>query len=322
MSQALKQSTHLFADEEYTPRIIVWQLSDVASSTSFSKHETLLTIESIARTGRPIVVLTGDSVLKFPDIYEVIEYGFALGLKMIIEAPPQDITMEVMKTYSVFGKKIFRIIVDDCITENSETRFQETRELQILRDCIRRMRQFGFEIHFSITIHTPDIRKLAYYHDYAFRSRADGLYCHLRFDKLPPQNGANGENHEITKFIKSIATMKGFSPKQMYFSPQCVKYSYSSHSHTMQDADSAEAEWNHSCLAGKTFAFITSDGKVHLCEGMQFECGNLRDNGFDFKEIWNSSEQFCRLRADQQSCEDTRSYLSKTHTRQLPTTDV
>jgi hypothetical protein len=309
MLMSPNKSAQLFPEEKYTPRIIVWQLTTTTTAPSFSKQEAIFTIDSIAQTGHPIVVLTGHNVLKFPDLYEIIEYGFALGLKIIIEAPPQDITVEILKRCSSFGKKIFRIIVDDCITENPETRFQEKAELKILRECIRRMRQYNFEIHFSITVHFPDVRKLAFYHDYAIRSSADGLYCHLRFQ----QNDSHGHHHEITTFIQSIAKMKGFSPKNMYFSPQCVKYSYHKQSGGQTGEKNRRSEWNHSCLGGKTFAFINSEGKVLPCEGIPLECGNLRENGFDFTEIWHSSEHFCRLRANKLSCEDA-------HSCHLPTT--
>lgn len=317
MTPLVNNSNDLFPDDEYSPRIVVWQLADLFSNVQFSKHECILTIDSISRTGRPIVVLRGPGILHYPGLFEIIEYGFALGLKMIVEAPPQDITLDVIKKFGAFGKKIFRIIVDDCITESPETRFQEKNELKILRECIQRLRRYGFEVHFSITVHDPDIRKLAFYHDYAFRTRADGLYCHLKFDKLPKQKKQEITNSEITTFIESIATMKGFSPKQMYFSPQCVKYMYT-HSANHNNGCSHDAEWTHSCLAGKTFAYITFEGKVEICEGVHIECGDLRQADYNFKEIWQSSNHLRFLRKEECPCHEVRTRINNI---QMITTD-
>ena len=48
------------------------------------------------------------------------------------------------------------------------------------------------------------------------------------------------------------------------------------------------------CLGGKSFAFISSSGKVQACGFLEIECGDIRKDAFS--KIWHSSLVFDRLR--------------------------
>ena len=108
-------STHPEA-EGFRPRLIVWQLTQPESEDDkngapgdvLTPNERHLILEGIARTAKPIVVLTGDCLPQRQDIFELVEYGIALGLKMIVEAKPGDFSGETMRRYAGFGPKIFR----------------------------------------------------------------------------------------------------------------------------------------------------------------------------------------------------------------------
>ena len=79
--------------EAARPRLIVWQLAPRAANDQhpdslhsqtlreeqqFSAHECMMTIDSIARTAKPIVVFTGKGILRRADLYEIVEYGVVL----------------------------------------------------------------------------------------------------------------------------------------------------------------------------------------------------------------------------------------------------
>jgi len=50
------------------------------------------------------------------------------------------------------------------------------------------------------------------------------------------------------------------------------------------------------CLGGKTFAFISHVGKVQICGFLDVVCGDLRQENFNFRRIWESSPLFRKLR--------------------------
>lgn len=302
--------------EDYRPRLIVWQLASQQSVQPFSTHECLLALDGIARTGKPIVVLTGERALQRPDVYDIIEYGFALGLKVIIEAEPDELTDAVLSRYSSFGPKIFRVIMDGRIVEDIDTRFRLSPQFRELEDCLRRLRSFNYEVHLSSRVISFDIRPVAFNHDFAFRWAVNGMYCHLSFlsadvDRSSDVDEQNGDPaHDL---IEAIARMKLFSPKNMYVSPQCVKYGVRQLIDGI-DADasyqcSAAKVWDHWCLGGKSFAFISPDGSVQICMGQPKACGDLRSNGYDFKKIWESSDVFNSLRDDERTCKEVRERL-------------
>ena len=119
--------------EDFRPRLIVWQLTEDGKrdaafeagmplfSNEFTPQECMLTIDSIARASKPIVVLTGPGVVKFPNLFGIVQYSFALGLKVIVEATPDEITDELLLNYSRFGRRVFRVMIDGCIAEGGES---------------------------------------------------------------------------------------------------------------------------------------------------------------------------------------------------------
>lgn len=296
--------------DEFRPRIIVWALAGIHKSDGFSTHECLLTIDSIARLAKPIIVFTGSNLLHRPDLYQVIEYGTALGLKIIVEARVEELTNHVLSRYKAFGPKLFRLILDGCVIEDSETRYKQSPEFRALQDAIQRLKEVGYEIHLGVTIKDVSIRQLAFYHDFAFRSAANGLYCHLSFE---PSGSDITENKDVHEVIEALARMKRFSPKTMYVSPQCVKYGPrilpSDRDDDQHNACVDDEEWNHWCLSGKTYAFITSEGKVQVCSSQRQVCGDLRSNGYNFKNIWETSEVFSCLREQERTCRKTQERL-------------
>jgi len=48
------------------------------------------------------------------------------------------------------------------------------------------------------------------------------------------------------------------------------------------------------CLGGTGFCFISHVGVVSPCGYLEIDCGNVNEQ--HFKDIWNSSPQFLRLR--------------------------
>ena len=50
------------------------------------------------------------------------------------------------------------------------------------------------------------------------------------------------------------------------------------------------------CLGGQGFAFISHVGIVQICGFLDFPAGNLKENGFDFKWVWENSPLFHEMR--------------------------
>ena len=296
--------------EEFRPRLIIWSLTASRNGEekdqALSTNECMVILDSIARLSKPIVILTGPAILHRPDIYEILAYGYAVGLKVIIESDAVDITEDVLRKLHSFGPRVLRVAIDDLIREGNEDRYETDPGYLTLEKNLQRLKEAGFEIHLCITVNKPDERNLAFNLDFALRHSARGLYCHLSFDC---ENG--GETVPTDQLIMRISELKRYIPENVYFSPQCLKYGLR---HTI-DGDDASLDlrtvesddgWTYWCLAGRTFAHIDHVGVVHVCAGQHQPCGNLRSNGYDFKEIWDGSEVYRRLRTSMYSCSEIR----------------
>lgn len=274
----------------------------------------MLTIDGISRTSKPIVVLTGNALATRTDLFDIVEYGVAVGLKMIVEARPGNLTENILQEYKRFGPRVFRIILDGDIIEDPDTRYRQSARFCALESCISRMRASGFEIHLSISTGTLDARQLAFYHDYAFRKAAEGLYFHLSAGD--PNGGSptvvESDREEI---LRAIATMKTWSPAAMYNSPQCIKYVFEPEASVESPngragRNASSGVWQPWCQGGKTFAFISGEGEVQVCPGLsKVPAGQLRSCGYDFRRIWQSAGVFQCLRENLRSCRQTREAL-------------
>jgi MoaA/NifB/PqqE/SkfB family radical SAM enzyme len=296
--------------DHFQPKLIVWQLVSSQDGhnghphSDLTTHECLLTIDGIARTGKPIVVLNGPNILQRPDLIAIVQYAVALGLKMIVEVRPAEITDAALRTFSSFGHRIFRVLVDDCIVEDIDTRYKETESYALLEQVVRKLRDAGFEIHLGATISRPDVRQLAFDHDYAITHRATGFYCHFSFERT--ENAPDPES--IESLVSAVAMMKSYSPRDMYFSPQCIRYGHRLETFvgdTRRDEEKPSG-WDHWCLGGKTFVYINAEGAVQLCAGLGSACGNLRSENFNFKKIWESSQLMKHVRENEWTCLQTR----------------
>ncbi|HLF14536.1 MAG TPA: hypothetical protein VI932_06585 [Bacteroidota bacterium] len=298
------------------PRIIIWQIapgpdghetetprdSGTRHGEPLNTSECMLVIDSIARTAKPIVVLTGDRILdRYPRLPEILDYGRALGLKMIVEVTPAELTDEVLETYAHFGERIFRVKISESIRDNSDARIETSPFFAELEDCLNRLEKSGYETHMVFTATGPDIRTLALIHDYAVRRSARGLYCHLRFDMGKGTKPKDGR--PVDEFIERFATMKEYSPATMIISPQCVKFVHHSHRPGESAQDGGHrGSWEYNCLAGKSYAFIDETGRVQLCGGNPDRRTTLREVGYDFRKIWEHSPAFLGSRKTCRNC--------------------
>ena len=50
------------------------------------------------------------------------------------------------------------------------------------------------------------------------------------------------------------------------------------------------------CMGGQGFAFVSHVGVVQICRFLEEPAGNIKENGFDFKTVWQTSELFAKMR--------------------------
>jgi hypothetical protein len=305
--------------EDLRPKLIVWDLTseienDVDGPLPLNQHECLLVLDSIARISKPIIVIKGPSVIHRDDINEIIDYGCALDLKMVIELQPEELTNKIIDGYRNYGVRIFRIILDGRIIEDIGTRFQQSPEFLALERAVGLLQDNGFELHFSVTLENLNRRSLSYYLDYAFLKRAKGLYCHLGFrenasDKIRTIRYLTS----VDELLLYISDMKEKVPSNMYLSPQCVRYTICADDECGRMKLNAEntPHWIPTCLAGRTFGYLDAYGQLYPCQRSGIAAGDLRSNGYDFKSLWFSSKMLTEIRLQCRSCTETRLYLEE-----------
>jgi MoaA/NifB/PqqE/SkfB family radical SAM enzyme len=298
-------------DEEFRPRLLVWNLSPAERTDGaqpLSTAECLLVLEGIAKTAKSIIVITGDNVVERTDLFEIISYGTAFGLKMGVEVRPADITLSLLRRFAAYKPNVFRLVIDGILEEAEETRYAGTPAYQALEESIQLLRAEGYEVHLVLSCDGGDERALTIALDYGLRRAARGVFCHLHF------NGhGNGDKETGTQkdndFIMRLSALKQYLPDNMYVSPQCIKYAACRYE---DDADVLSGDlqvsdgWFHICMGGRSYAYLSAAGKMYLCGNQEAVCGDLREEHFDFAALWEKSALFGALREHRRSCSRTR----------------
>lgn len=304
---------------DYRPRLIIWEiacscLEGNSSIKKFNTKECFTIMDSIAEISKPIIVLASNysenskcDPLDRADIVDILLYGNSLGLKMIVETSGEKLTPDLRSVLKTIGTKCIRILINDHIKEDIESKFVQNEKFNKLDNLINQLKSEGFEIQLGIVLNSFNERELLFIVDYAVQKSSKGIYFHLQNPKSSSKLKKISYNKE--EAINWIANQKKLLPDDMYFSPQCIKYGIK-HKEDEENAETTN-HTTHWCLSGKTFAYINGKGEVQICNSIKNVCGDLRKTNLSFAQIWYNSEIFNWLRYNNFSCTETQISLTR-----------
>ncbi len=115
----------------------------------------------------------------------------------------------------------------------------------------------------------------------------------LADQEIPPR-----EYERVLTWIYEHRTAAGISLK-----PTCAPHYYRILRQKEREAGRTVAPETHGldamtkgCLGGQGFAFVSHVGVVQICGFLDIPAGNLRENGLDFKSVWDNSPLFRQMR--------------------------
>jgi heme b synthase len=260
-------------------------------------------IDGIAQMGQAVVILTGGEPMLREDIYDIAKYGFNLGLRMVMA--PCGLLLDKESCRKIIDAGISRISLSiDGATALSHDAFRgHVGAFDKLMTGIETARCEGLEFQINSTITCSNIDELPAIFDLAIKLGAVSFHPFL----LVPTGRAKDLTTEMISSDQYESVLNWIydqrSSTKITLKPTCAPHYY----RILRQRESAAGRivkptthgldaMTRGCLGGQGFAFISHTGDVQICGFLESCAGKLRNNNFDFKEIWQSSELFREIR--------------------------
>jgi putative heme d1 biosynthesis radical SAM protein NirJ2 len=248
-------------------------------------------ISDIARTGFKIMIFSGGEPLMRPDIYELVSYARAAGLRPVFGTNGTLITPDVAAKLKAAGAAAMGISLDS-LDEGKHDEFRGQRDAFALTLAgIENCRQAGlpYQLHTTITDWNRD--EVLAITDFAV---AKGAVAHYIFFLIPVGRGILIEDTSLE--VNSYeALLRDIMNKQkevkIDIKPTCAPQFT-----RVAKELGVDTRFARGCLAGLTYCIISPQGIVRPCAYMTEAAGDIRRESFT--DIWQGSAIFAKLRTE------------------------
>ncbi len=303
---------------KHQPRLIAWEVtkqcplkcmhcrassSDRKFAGEFSTEECFGILRNIASFAKPIIILTGGEPMARSDIYMIAEYGTKLGLRMVMA--PCGLLMNHENTRKMKESGIMRISLSiDGADEKTHDSFRQVEgSFNAVINAAHIARETGLEFQINSTITKLNYRQI----DRMLQLAVDlGAVGYHPFLLVPTGRGSGLADYEIDpreyeKLLEWIYEKSREVPIQL--KPTCAPHYYRILRQKEREKGIKVTVKTHGlsamtkgCLGGQSFAFISNTGRVQICGFLEEKAGDLREESYDFKKIWETSELFLKMR--------------------------
>ena len=258
-------------------------------------------LDNIASFAQPIIILTGGEPMLRDDIYDIAAYGSKLNLRMVLAPCGSLIDDAAAKKMITSGIQCISISIDGANASSHDAFRQVDGAFSTAMTAIETAKRHNlpFQINTTITKHNltelPDIMRLA---------EKIGAVTFNPFLLVPTGRGKQLADQEITP--EQYEQVLQWLNKQRDKTNIQLRVTCAPHYQRIirQDPlpDNKKISTNSKkfspagCMGGKTFAFISHIGRVQICGFLEIEAGDLRQNDFNFVDIWDNSELFHQVR--------------------------
>ncbi|MDD5064394.1 MAG: radical SAM protein [Phycisphaerae bacterium] len=250
-------------------------------------------IKAIAKYSKCILIFTGGEPMERADIYELIRYARKTGLRVVMATCGYLIDEKTIAKLKKAGVMALSFSIDGASADTHD-RFRDTKgafDSTINAAKIAREARVRFQINTTISRINADevigIAKLA---------KNIGAYCFNPFILVPTGRGERIADEildpvEYEVLLNELLRIKLKSEIKVRVTcgPQFARV-------CRQAETKGLTEDVPGCMGGAGFGFISYRGDVQTCGFLDVPAGNLVENNFDFKKIWEESEFLKEIR--------------------------
>lgn len=257
-------------------------------------------LRDIASFSKPIIILSGGEPLLREDVFDIITYGRKIGLTMTLSTCGVTLTEQAVAKLKESGIGRVSVSIDgkDAVTHDFIR--QQKGVYDAALGAIELLKRYGIAFQINTTVTKYNFKHLNKILELAIDLGAASFHP---FFLVPVGRARDLKDFQLSASeyewsLKRLYELTSGAP--IHCRPICAPHYFRIYS----DAEGA-LKGNPSgktgldamtagCLGGKSFAFVSSSGKVQICGFLEVECGDLKQD--DFPKIWRDSAVFNNLR--------------------------
>jgi heme b synthase len=258
-------------------------------------------LDTVASFSKPVIILTGGEPLMRPDIYELAAYGTKLGLRMVMATNGTLVDETSIQKMIDSGIQRMSVSIDGANATSHDNFRRMPGAFDASLKALEIAKKAGLEYQINTTITKINLDEIPAILDLTVSL---GAVAHHIFLLVPTGRGKELEEQEIPpeeyeRTLNWFYDQRDKVPLQL--KATCAPHYY----RILRQRSKAEGKKvtfethgldavTRGCLGGVGFCFVSHIGEVQPCGYLEAFSGDIRKT--NFKEIWEKSEVFTRLR--------------------------
>ncbi len=262
-------------------------------------------IDTFPEVGNPIIIFTGGDPMMRPDVYELIAYATAKGLRCVFSPNGTLVDPANARRLKEAGVQRCSISIDGPDAASHDVFRGVPGAFDASMRGIEFLKAAGLEFQINTTVTRDNLTQFKKIFDLCERIGSKAWHIFL----LVPVGRAAEIDEQVISAAQYEEVLHWFydfrKSTSMHLKATCAPHYYRIMRQRAREEGLSITPENfgmdamtRGCLGGTGFCFISHVGQVQPCGYLELDCGNVRTT--PFPEIWRSSEYFRQFRT--QSC--------------------
>jgi radical SAM protein with 4Fe4S-binding SPASM domain len=241
-----------------------------------------------------MIILTGGEPMERSDIYDIIQYGKGLGLRMVMATCGYGINDESIIKLKKSGIAALSISLDGATAETHDAFRQTDGSFDVAVNAAKTVRNARVRFQINTTLCKLNIDE---FHGIVELAKKLGARCFNPFILVPTGRGKQIADEildpvEYETVLHEMLRIKLESEIEVRITcgPQFARI-------CRQEKMRKLNKHTKGCIGGRQFGFISYRGDVQICGFYNVSAGSLIKNNFNFGKIWRESELLKKIRS-------------------------
>lgn len=250
-------------------------------------------LKSIAAFSKCVIIFTGGEPMERPDIYELISYARKIGLQPVLATCGYLIDTDSIKKLKDAGIIAISFSLDGASAQTHDAIRRSEGSFDAVIKAAELVRGAGLRFQINTTISKFNVDEINAIAQLAERI---GAYCFNPFILVPTGRARQMQDYifdpvEYEAVLNRLLDLKLSAQIEIRVTcgPQFARV-------VKQNNAEKRVGAVNGCLGGGDFAFVSSEGDVQMCGFLQISAGNIVENNFNIKKIWQKSALLCQIR--------------------------